>query len=125
MVLLAKWLLEHDPGARILVITDRDELDEQIEGVIRNAGVIGTEAPLPRIQPRRDLVDKLGCASPRLMRALIHKTRSTRIAGHCEVGGAHVRFGDHLDLSLSAVHGRPKSARPHASPEALCGTGPD
>ena len=32
MVLLAKWLLEHDPEARILVITDRDELDKQIEG---------------------------------------------------------------------------------------------
>src|SRR6185503_17218690 len=35
MVLLAKWLLEHDPEARILVITDRDELDKQIEGVMK------------------------------------------------------------------------------------------
>ncbi len=41
MVLIAKWLLEHDPEARILVITDRDELDKQIVGVMRNAGVIG------------------------------------------------------------------------------------
>ena len=32
MVLIAKWLLEHDPDARILVVTDRDELDKQIEG---------------------------------------------------------------------------------------------
>jgi type I restriction enzyme R subunit len=32
MVLIAKWLLEHDPEARILVITDRDELDKQIVG---------------------------------------------------------------------------------------------
>jgi type I restriction enzyme R subunit len=31
MVLIAKWLLEHDPDGRILVITDRDELDKQIE----------------------------------------------------------------------------------------------
>ena len=38
MVLLAKWLLEHDPDARILVITDRDELDKQIEGVMRTPG---------------------------------------------------------------------------------------
>ena len=38
MVLIAKWLLEHDPEARILVITDRDELDKQIEGVMKNAG---------------------------------------------------------------------------------------
>jgi type I restriction enzyme R subunit len=41
MVLLAKWLLEHDPDARILIVTDRDELDKQIEGVMKNAGVIG------------------------------------------------------------------------------------
>jgi type I restriction enzyme R subunit len=73
MVLLAKWLLEHDPEARILVVTDRDELDKQIEGVIKNAGVIGAEAPSPRITSRRDLVEKLGQASPRLMCALIHK----------------------------------------------------
>jgi type I restriction enzyme R subunit len=40
MVLIAKWLLEYDPEARILVITDRDELDNQIEGVMKNAWVI-------------------------------------------------------------------------------------
>jgi hypothetical protein len=50
MVLLAKWLLEHDPHARILTITDRDELDKQIEGVMRNAGVIGRDAPSPRVR---------------------------------------------------------------------------
>jgi type I restriction enzyme, R subunit len=44
MVLVAKWLLEHDPNARILIITDRDELDKQIEGVMKNAGVIGAES---------------------------------------------------------------------------------
>ena len=73
MVLLAKWLLEHDPEARILVITDRDELDRQIEGVMRNAGVIGESEPSPRILSRRELVDKLGTHKPRLMCALIHK----------------------------------------------------
>ena len=45
MVLTAKWLLEHDPHARILVITDRDELDKQIEGVMKNAGVISLAFP--------------------------------------------------------------------------------
>ncbi|HEV7566476.1 MAG TPA: type I restriction endonuclease subunit R [Microbacteriaceae bacterium] len=73
MVLLAKWLLEHDPDARILVITDRDELDKQIEGVMRNAGVIGPEAPSPRITSRAEFVEKLGAATPRLLCALIHK----------------------------------------------------
>jgi type I restriction enzyme, R subunit len=73
MVLVAKWLLEHDPDARILVITDRDELDKQIEGVMKNAGVIGAESPSPRITSRAEFAEKLGAATPRLLCALIHK----------------------------------------------------
>ena len=73
MVLIAKWLLEHDPEARILVITDRDELDKQISGVMRNAGVIGENSPSPRITSRADFVTKLGATTPRLLCALIHK----------------------------------------------------
>ena len=73
MVLVAKWLLEHDPDARILVITDRDELDKQIEGVMKNAGVIGAESPSPRITSQAEFVEKLGAATPRLLCALIHK----------------------------------------------------
>ncbi len=81
MVLLAKWLLEHDPEARILVITDRDELDKQIEGVMRNAGVIGESAPPPRITSRRELIEKLGRASPRLLCALLHKINPKDLKG--------------------------------------------
>ncbi|SER44233.1 MULTISPECIES: type I restriction endonuclease subunit R [Pseudomonas] len=73
MVLIAKWLLEHDPDARILVITDRDELDKQISGVMRNAGVIGPDSPSPRITSRADLVQKLSATTPRLLCALLHK----------------------------------------------------
>ena len=73
MVLLAKWLLEHDPEARILVFTDRDELDKQIVGVMRNAGVIGENTHSPRIGSRAELVEKLGATTTRLMCALIHK----------------------------------------------------
>lgn len=77
MVLLAKWLLEFDPHARVLVITDRDELDKQIAGVMRNAGVIGEHAASPRITSRAELIEKLGAATPRLMCALIHKFDTT------------------------------------------------
>jgi len=73
MVLIAKWLLEYDPEARILVITDRDELDKQIEGVMKNAGVIGAEAQSPRITSRAEFVAKLAATTPRLLCALIHK----------------------------------------------------
>jgi type I restriction enzyme R subunit len=73
MVLLAKWILEQDPQARVLVVTDRDELDKQIEGVMKNAGVIDEESPSPRVTRRAELVAKLGASSPRLLCALIHK----------------------------------------------------
>lgn len=81
MVLVAKWLLEHDPDARILVITDRDELDKQIEGVMKNAGVIGAESPSPRITSRAEFVEKLGAPTPRLLCALIHKFDVAELKG--------------------------------------------
>ncbi len=31
MVLLARWILANNPNARVVIITDRDELDKQIE----------------------------------------------------------------------------------------------
>jgi type I restriction enzyme R subunit len=73
MVLIAKWLLEHDPDARILVITDRDELDKQIDGVMRNAGVISVDSASPRITSRAQFLQMLAAPSPRLLCALLHK----------------------------------------------------
>ena len=81
MVLIAKWLLEHDPDARILVVTDRDELDKQIEGVMKNAGVIGAESPSPRITSRAEFVEKLGSRTPRLLCALLHKFDAADLTG--------------------------------------------
>jgi type I restriction enzyme, R subunit len=40
MVLLAKWILENNPNARVAIVTDRDELDKQIVRVLREAGMI-------------------------------------------------------------------------------------
>lgn len=90
MVLIAKWLLEHDPEARILVITDRDELDKQIEGVMRNAGVIGENSPSPRITSRAEFVEKLTATTPRLLCALIHKFDVADLKGPAPV--VHGRF---------------------------------
>jgi type I restriction enzyme R subunit len=81
MVLLAKWLLEHDSEARVLVVTDRDELDKQIEGVMKNAGVIGENSPSTRITTRAEFVAKLGTASPRLLCGLIHKFDPSDLKG--------------------------------------------
>ncbi|VVE10285.1 Type-1 restriction enzyme R protein [Pandoraea communis] len=90
MVLLAKWLLEHDSQARVLVVTDRDELDKQIEGVMRNAGVIGEGSAPPRITSRADFVQKLGVTTPRLLCALIHKFDAADLKG--EPPPIHGRF---------------------------------
>ena len=35
MVWLTKWIREYNPNARVLIITDRDELDKQIEKVFK------------------------------------------------------------------------------------------
>ena len=48
MVLLAKWILENNPNARVAIITDRDELDKQIERVFTEAG-----EPIRRMHARR------------------------------------------------------------------------
>lgn len=68
MVLLAKWILEDNPHARIAIVTDRDELDKQIESVFRDAG----EA-IYRTGSGRDLMAQLGQAKPRLLCSLVHK----------------------------------------------------
>jgi type I restriction enzyme R subunit len=81
MVLIAKWLLEHDPEARILIVTDRDELDKQIEGVMKSAGVIAAESPSPRITSRAEFVDKLRASAPRLLCALLHKFDAADLKG--------------------------------------------
>lgn len=68
MVLLTKWLLENNPNARVAIITDRDELDKQIEGVFNAAG-----EPIKRTKSGRDLMESLGQAKPRLLCSLVHK----------------------------------------------------
>jgi len=81
MVLIAKWLLEHEAAARILIVTDRDELDKQIEGVMKNAGVVGADSPSPRVTSRGELVQKLGAATPLLLCALVHKFDPSDLKG--------------------------------------------
>jgi len=68
MVLLAKWILENKSNARVVIITDRDELDKQIEGVFNEAG-----EPIKRTTSGHDLIMQLGQATPRLLCSLVHK----------------------------------------------------
>ncbi|MBY0408769.1 MAG: HsdR family type I site-specific deoxyribonuclease, partial [Burkholderiaceae bacterium] len=68
MVLLAKWILENNPQARVAIITDRDELDKQIERVFNDAG-----EPICRTSSGCDLMAQLCQAKPRLLCSLVHK----------------------------------------------------
>ncbi|MBK1720474.1 type I restriction endonuclease subunit R [Thiocystis violacea] len=68
MVLLARWILETFPHARVVIITDRDELDSQIKDVFTEAG-----ETIYRTSSGRDLLNQLGQARPRLLCSLIHK----------------------------------------------------
>jgi type I restriction enzyme R subunit len=68
MVMLAKWILENRPDARVLILTDRDELDKQIEGVFTGVG-----EKIYRTSSGHDLMVQLGQAAPRLLCSLIHK----------------------------------------------------
>ncbi len=68
MVWLTKWIMENKNNARVLVITDREELDEQIEKVYK-----GVEEDIYRTQSGADLIEKLNATTPRLICSLIHK----------------------------------------------------
>ena len=68
MVLLAKWILENKSSARVVIVTDRDELDKQIERVFTDAG-----EGIKRTSSGRDLMSQLGQAAPRLLCSLVHK----------------------------------------------------
>lgn len=68
MVWLAKWIREYNPNARILIVTDRDELDKQVEGVFS-----GVDEQITRTKSGQDLIEKLNQTTPSLMCSLIHK----------------------------------------------------
>jgi type I restriction enzyme R subunit len=68
MVWLAKWLRENVRDARVLVVTDRTELDEQIEKVFR-----GVNEAIYRTTSGADLIAQINEAAPWLLGSLIHK----------------------------------------------------
>lgn len=68
MVWLAKWIRENIENSRVLVITDRTELDEQIEGVFS-----GIDEDIYRTKSGADLINNLNQPNPWLICSLVHK----------------------------------------------------
>lgn len=68
MVWLTKWIRENVHDSRVLIITDRDELDKQIEKVFK-----GVNEEIYRTQSGKDLIEKINTTHPWLFCSLIHK----------------------------------------------------
>lgn len=68
MVWLAKWLLSNEPTTRVLIVTDREELDDQIEKLF-----IGVEQPIVRTKNCKDLITQINTYDNRLVCSLVHK----------------------------------------------------
>ncbi|TDW70578.1 type I restriction endonuclease subunit R [Kribbella pratensis] len=72
MVWLAKWIREHQDDARVLLITDRTELDDQIEKVFN-----GVNEQIYRTSSGADLLDTLNKSAEWLICSLVHKFRGS------------------------------------------------
>ncbi len=68
MVWLAKWIRENVTNSRVLIVTDRVELDEQIEKVFK-----GVDEDIYRTRSGADLVNVLQKPEEWLVCSLIHK----------------------------------------------------
>lgn len=68
MVWLAKWIREHIANSRVLIVTDRTELDEQIEKVFS-----GVDEEIYRTKSGADLIAVLNQTYPWLVGSLVHK----------------------------------------------------
>lgn len=72
MVWLAKWIREHQKDARVLLITDRSELDEQIEKVFN-----GVNESIYRTTSGADMLATLNKSDKWLICSLVHKFRGS------------------------------------------------
>ncbi|MHA1974856.1 MAG: type I restriction endonuclease subunit R [Candidatus Hodarchaeales archaeon] len=68
MVWLSKWILSNYSNARILIITDRKELDEKIE-----TNFSDVDEKIIRTKSGADLIEKIDSYENRLLCSLIHK----------------------------------------------------
>ena len=68
MVWLAKWIRENINNSRVLIVTDRTELDEQIENVFQ-----GVTENIHRSKSGAELIEQLNVNEKPLLCGLIHK----------------------------------------------------
>lgn len=123
MVMLARWIRENLPDGRILVITDRKELDEQIEMVFGNTG-----DKVRRAKSGADLLAALGDPKDRVVCSLVHKF-GKREEGELEELIASIQASKHgapagdfyvfIDEAHRTQSGKLAKAMRHILPEAV------
>lgn len=68
MVWLTKWIVENVKNSRVVIITDRDELDDQIEGLFSDVDI-----KIARASSGQNLRDLLNTYDESIICSLIHK----------------------------------------------------
>jgi len=68
MVWLTKWIRENVTDSRVLIITDREELDDQIHKLF-----LGVDEEIYRTKSGKDLLNVLNIKTPWLICSLVHK----------------------------------------------------
>lgn len=81
MVWLAKWIRQNIDDARVVIITDRDELDKQIETAFKDA-----DEEVKRARSGDELIRMLNVANPWLICTLVHKFGNKNDTDKVEVG---------------------------------------
>jgi type I restriction enzyme R subunit len=98
MVWLAKWIRENINNSRVLIITDRIELDEQIEKVFD-----GVKEDIYRTKSGADLVSVLQNPAQWLVCSLIHKFGRTDELSENDVDNYIKDIKDHLPENFKAA----------------------
>ncbi len=94
MVWLAKWIRENISDARVLLLTDRTELDQQIKQVFN-----GVDEEIWRAPNAKDLLSELNKKDKWLLCSLVHKFGRRNANGEMEVDVDSLRSNLPTDFS--------------------------
>lgn len=132
MVWLAKWIRENIDHSRVLIITDRTELDEQIEKVFKGVG-----EDIHRTTSGADLIARLNDTGPWLLGSLVHKfggkdeddvesfvadIQKSIAAGFSPTGDIYVFVDECHRTQSGQLHEAMKAILPHAMFIGFTGT---
>lgn len=96
MVWLAEWIHENIDNSRVVIITDREELDEQISDGFKDTG-----ETIARAKSGAGLIGMLNEEAPWLLCTLIHKFGKKNVEGKGDMAG--VKFEISLEKYLEDI----------------------